>query len=56
MKNRRIAHAHREVEIYKAYYQPSFNPFRFAKSVLSVLLFGSGPVAHSYVRKQNKTT
>jgi hypothetical protein len=49
MKNKRIAHSRREVEIYKDYYRPSFNMWRFMKSILGVLIFGSGPVAHHYV-------
>ncbi|HUQ96111.1 MAG TPA: hypothetical protein VM010_00495 [Chitinophagaceae bacterium] len=48
MKNKRIEHSHREVTIYKAYYKPSFNLFRFFKSILGVLLFGSTSVAHHY--------
>lgn len=48
MKNKRIEHAHREVTIYKDYYKPSFNLFRFLKSVFGVLLFGSTSVAHNY--------
>jgi hypothetical protein len=49
MKNKHISHSCREVNIYKAYYKPSFNPGRFIKSVLGVLIFGSGPVANHYV-------
>jgi hypothetical protein len=49
MKNKNIVHAHQEVEIYKAYYRPSFNMWRFTKSILGVLLFGRSTVARSYV-------
>jgi hypothetical protein len=49
MKNRTILHAHQEVEIYKAYYKPSFNVWRFTKSILGVLIFGDSTVARSYV-------
>jgi hypothetical protein len=49
MKNRNIVHAHQEVEIYKEYYRPSFNLWRFTKSILGALLFGSSTVAHSHV-------
>ncbi len=55
MKNRGIAHSRREVEIYKAYYKPSFNLFRFLKAILGVVIFGRTSVAHSYVpiKKRN---
>ena len=49
MKNRNIVHAHEEVEIYRAYYRPSINLWRFTKSILAVLVFGSSTVARSYV-------
>jgi hypothetical protein len=49
MKNRKIAHAHEEVEIYRSYYRPSFNMWRFTKSILGVLIFGRSTVARSYV-------
>jgi hypothetical protein len=49
MKNRSIAHSRREVEIYKAYYKPSFNLLRFFKAILGVFLFGRATVAHSYI-------
>lgn len=41
MKNRNIVHAREEVKIYGDYYKPSFNVLRFAKSILSVFLYGS---------------
>ena len=49
MKNRNIVHAHQEAEIYKEYYKPSFNMWRFTKSILGVLLFGRSTVVRSYV-------
>jgi len=49
MKNRNIVHAHEQVEIYKDYYRPSFNLWRFTKSILSVLIMGHSTVARSYV-------
>lgn len=49
MKNRHITHSRQQVEIYKAYYKPSFNLLRFVKSILGVLISGSGPVAHHYI-------
>lgn len=48
MKNKRIEHSHREVTIYKDYYKPSFNLFRFFRSIMGVFLFGSTSVAHHY--------
>jgi hypothetical protein len=56
MKNKNIVHAHQEVEIYKEYYKPSLNVWRFTKSIMGVLLFGRSTVARSYVRSKNKTT
>jgi hypothetical protein len=49
LKNRNIAHAQQEVKIYREHYQPSFNIWRFTKSILGVLLFGRSTVATSYV-------
>jgi hypothetical protein len=49
MKNKEISHCRREVDIYKAYYKPSLNVGRFIKSILGVLISGSGPVANHYV-------
>ncbi|MFL5774443.1 MAG: hypothetical protein ACJ75F_14870 [Flavisolibacter sp.] len=48
MKNRYIVHAHQEVEIYREHYRPSFNMWRFTRSILGVLFFGSTTVANSY--------
>jgi len=49
MKNKRITHSREQVEIYKDHYRPSLNLLRFAKSILGVLISGSGSVAHHYV-------
>jgi hypothetical protein len=54
MKNRNIVHAHQEVEIYKEYYRPSFNLWRFTKSILGALIFGSSTVAHSHLPAQKR--
>jgi hypothetical protein len=48
MKSKRITHSREQVEIYKDYYKPSLNLWRFAKSVLGVIIFGSSPVANHY--------
>ncbi len=48
MKNRNIVHAHQEAEIYRDHYRPSFNMWRFTRSILGVLIFGSTTVANSY--------
>ncbi|MDQ3844075.1 MAG: hypothetical protein M3342_08695 [Bacteroidota bacterium] len=54
MKNRKIKYAHQQAKIYAPYYKPSFNLLRFVKSILCVLLFGSGTVAKSYIPLHNK--
>ena len=58
MKNRNIVHARQEVEIYKAYYRPSFNLWRIVKSFLGIFIFGSASAAqyHSYVPLKKKRT
>jgi hypothetical protein len=48
MKNKNIVHARQEVRIYSAYYKPSLNPWRFIKSILGLLFFGSCTVPNSY--------
>lgn len=48
MKNRRIKHARQETKIYENYYRPSFNLWRFLKSILGVVIFGRSTVASSY--------
>ncbi len=48
MKNRNIVHARQQVKIYKAHYEPSFNLWRFTKSILGVLLFGTSTVPRNY--------
>jgi len=55
MKNKqRLAHYRDEVRIYRDHYKPSFNMFRFAKSILGVLMYGSSSVAHSYMPVERK--
>ena len=54
MKNRNIVHAHQEVEIYRAYYRPSLNMWRFTKSILGLLIFGSSTVANSYTTTKKR--
>ena len=54
MKNRRIVHSRQEVKIYGDYYKPSFNLWRFFKSIFGVLIFGSTSVAHHYVPIEKK--
>ena len=54
MKNRNIVHAHQEVEIYRDYYKPSFNLWRFMKSILGLLIFGSSTVANSYATTKKR--
>ena len=55
MKNKNIVHARQEVKIYKEYYQPSLNLWRFTKSIIGVLFFGSSTVAsYSPTKKRIK--
>jgi hypothetical protein len=55
MKNKDIVHARQEVKIYKEYYQPSLNLWRFTKSIIGVLFFGSSTVAsYSPTKKRIK--
>lgn len=56
MRNNNILHARERVKIYESYYKPSFNPIRFVKSILGVLVFGSSATAHSYVPPKRKGT
>ena len=48
MKNKNIAHARQAVKIYQEHYQPSFNLWRFTKSILGVLFFGTSTVPGNY--------
>jgi hypothetical protein len=54
MKDRKIVHAHQQAGIYKEYYRPSMNPWRFVKSILGVLVFGNSTVARSYIPRKEK--
>lgn len=54
MKNKSIERSRREVKIYRDYYKPSFNVFRFLKSIFGVLIFGTPSVAHHYVPAERK--
>lgn len=49
MKNRKLVHARQEAQIYRDHYRPSFNLWRFTKSILSVLIFGNATAAHTYI-------
>lgn len=52
MKNKNIVHARQEVKIYREYYQPSLNLWRFTKSILGVLFFGSSTVASNSIPRK----
>lgn len=55
MKNKqRLSHYREEVKIYREHYRPSFNVFRVFKSILGVIISGSGSVAHSYIPTEKK--
>jgi hypothetical protein len=49
MKDKKLVHAHEEAVIYREYYKPSMNLWRFVKSILGVLIFGNHNVARSYI-------
>jgi hypothetical protein len=49
MKNRNIVHSNQSADIYREYYRPSLNVWRFTKSILGVLFFGRSTCANSYV-------
>jgi hypothetical protein len=52
MKDKNIVHARQKAEIYKDYYRPSLNLWRFTKSILGVLISGNGTAANSYYPKK----
>lgn len=52
MKKNSLTHHHEAAKIYRHYYKPSFNFIRLLKSVLSVLISGSSPVANTHYRKR----
>lgn len=54
MKNRNIVHSHQEAEIYREYYKPSLNVWRFTKSILGVLIFGSSTVPNSHANSRKR--
>lgn len=54
MKDRKIVHAHQQAAIYKEYYRPSMNPWKFVKSILGVLVFGNSTVARSYINRKER--
>jgi hypothetical protein len=55
MKNRNIMYSRQQVQIYKSHYKPTFNVWRFLKSIFGVLIFGSPSVAHHYVPVKKKS-
>jgi len=54
MKNRNILHSRQEIKIYEDYYKPSFNLWRFTKSILGVLIYGSSTVAGNYASPKKR--
>ena len=54
MKNKSIVHTHEEARIYRHYYKPSLNIFRFFRSVLSVIISGSSSAAQGYDHNRKK--
>lgn len=55
MKNRDIKLANEQAGIYRQYYQPSWNIWRFTKSILGVFLMGSSTCAHNNVHYKPKS-
>ncbi len=51
MKNRNLTHSHEAAKIYRHYYKSTINPFRLLKSVLAVIISGSGGTAKAYYKK-----
>jgi hypothetical protein len=48
MKNKSISFAREEARIYKNYYKPSLNIFRFFNAILGILISGSAHVSHKF--------
>ena len=48
MKNKFISFAREEARIYKNYYRPSFNIFRFFNAIFGILISGSTHVSHEH--------
>jgi hypothetical protein len=55
MKSKRIVHSRQQAHIHKAYYKPSWNPLRFGKAILAVLIFGTALVAHNHLPVKRKS-
>lgn len=45
MKNKNITYVKQSARIYSQSYKPSYNPWRFVKSILGVVLYGSSTVS-----------
>jgi hypothetical protein len=52
MKNSHLVHSHESARIYRHYYKSSFNILRLLKSVLSIMISGSSPVATPHRRRK----
>lgn len=52
MKNKEIVYAKQAAKIYSNSYKPSYNVFRFVKSILGVLIYGSSTVSYVPANKR----
>ncbi|MDB5207074.1 MAG: hypothetical protein JWR72_2149 [Flavisolibacter sp.] len=52
MKNRDIEYAKQAAQIYSSSYKPSYNVWRFMKSILGVVIYGSSTVSYLPSKKR----
>ncbi len=52
MKNRDIEYAKQAAKIYSDSYKPSYNVWRFMKSILGVVIYGSSTVSYLPAKKR----
>lgn len=52
MKNRDIEYAKQAAKIYSGSYKPSYNVWRFMKSILGVMMYGSSTVTYIPSKKR----
>ena len=53
MKNKDIVYAKQAAKIYSDSYKPSYNVFRFMKSIIGVVMYGSSTVSYVPAKKKN---
>jgi hypothetical protein len=52
MKNKDIVYAKQAAKIYSDSYKPSYNVFRFMKSIIGVVMYGSSTVSYIPAKKR----